>query len=208
MRKRFFAILLVLCLLPLGAQADFDPGKLNRFSRNPLLQDMKAYASAQLKEGNIKTESYLIYQQYSGKPSTVAAVAEAYAQLLLDKFGCELEKKFTVDCGNYARTGYAFSCDYAIDLSQFHVYGEEDDGRNWDSGDCNIFVQYTIPDSGTSYIHFYYSPEFTCKDEGYRYVMETGGSEKVIVNSFTTKTTPKPTARPTEKPDANTSATK
>lgn len=204
MKRRLLAVLLALCLMPIGALADFDPEKVfPQYSKTPKLPDLKAYASEQLKDGKREEESYLVYWRYSGKPSTIAAVAEAYVQLLQDEFHCALINHFTVDMGNYATTGYAFSRESGIELNDFYVYNEED-GRSWNSGNCHVFVSYTIPDSGTSYIHFYYSPEFTYTDEGYRYVMETGESEKVYVSPYTPKATPKPT----EKPDASTSATK
>lgn len=208
MKKRLLAILLVLCFVPLCALATFNPEKsMPSLSKTPALPALQPYASAQLKDEKKESESYLIHWRYSGKPSTVAAVAEAFVQLLQEEYHCDQVNCFTVDCGSYAVVGYAFTRKCGIELSSFYVYDEQE-GRSWNSGDCNVFVEYTIPDSGTSYLHFYYSPEFTLLDEGYRYVMETGGSEQVKVNHATAKPSATQKPRATEKPDASTSATR
>ena len=203
MKKRFLAFWLLLCLLPWTALADFDPSKVFAGAAVP---DIKAFASAQLKEGGQQTKDYLIYRKFSGKPSTLAAVAEAYVQLLQEEYAFKLEKKITIDCGSYARIGYAFSSSSLIRPSNFSVYSNDDEPY-WNSDNCNLFIQYIIPDSGTSYIHLYYSPEFTYKDQGDRYVKETGGSERVkVTQTAKPQATQKP--RATEKPDTSTSATR
>lgn len=158
MFKRIIAICLFVCLLSATASAvTFNPYKFGQ-STTPSLPSFTAYMGKYATAGKVTTEDYLVYEKYSGKPSSIAALAESYVHMLVDTFQFEIIDEQSLDFGNYTRIIYSLTLDTRKELSTFRVNNTGSEPE-WETPSANVIVQYTIPDSGTSYIHLYYSPE-------------------------------------------------
>lgn len=157
MFKRIIAVCLLFCLLAVNASAAFNPYKFGQ-SSNPSIPSFPAYMGKYATAGKVTTEDYLIYEKYSGKPSNIAPLAESYVRMLVETFQFEIIDERWADFGNYARITYSLTLDTRKELSTFRV-NNSDNEPEWSTPYVNVIVQYTIPDSGTSYIHLYYSPE-------------------------------------------------
>lgn len=192
MLKRITAVLLLLCTLTPAALADFNPYML-RQQLTPTIPSFDTYMGKYASAGRTETKSYLIYRKYSGKPSNIVAVAEQYVALLQDTFLFEIIDEKWMDFGTYARITYSLELDTNKDLSTFYI-SNGDDEPAWETPSAHVILQYTIPDSGYSYVHLYYSPEFNVTD--YTTVYAPPGK--------TTKTNTRKNATPT--PDTESSA--
>lgn len=155
--KKHIALFFVLLLLPLTASAAFNPYTFSQSSR-PSIPSFPAYMGKYATAGKVTTEDYLIYEKYSGKPSNIAPLAESYVHMLVETFQFDIVDERWADFGNYARITYSLTLDTSKELSTFSV-NNSDNEPEWKTPYVNVVVQYTIPDSGTSYIHLYYSPE-------------------------------------------------
>ena len=193
MFKRIIAMLLLLCTLTPAAFADFNP-YLFRQSSTPSIPSFDTYMGKYASAGRTETKSYLIYRKYSGKPSNIAAVAEQYVQLLQDTFLFEIIDEQWADFGTYARITYSLKLNTSKSLSTFYI-SNADDEPAWETPLAHVILQYTIPDSGYSYVHLYYSPEFKVVDHTTAYAPP---------GKTTTTTNNRKTATPT--PDAESSA--
>lgn len=167
MYKRLAAALLLICLLPVTAWADFNPYSFWQTTK-PTLPSFSSYMGKYASAGRTETKDYLIYEKYSGKPSNIAAVAEQYVALLQDKFRFEIIDEQWLDFGTYARITYSLTLDTRAELSTFYI-SNSDDEPEWETPSAYVIVQYTIPDSGYAYVHLYYSPELKYEDTGDRY---------------------------------------
>lgn len=155
--KKHITLFFVLLLLPLTASAAFNPYTFSQSSR-PSIPSFPAYMGKYATAGKVTTEDYLIYEKYSGKPSNIAPLAESYVHMLVETFQFDIVDERWADFGNYARITYSLTLDTSKELSTFSV-NNSDNEPEWKTPYVNVVVQYTIPDSGTSYIHLYYSPE-------------------------------------------------
>ena len=157
MFKRIIAVCLLFCLLAVNASAAFNPYRVSQSSR-PSIPSFPAYMGKYATAGKVTTEDYLIYEKYSGKPSNIAPLAESYVHMLVETFQFDIIDERWADFGNYARITYSLTLDTSKELSTFSV-NNSDNEPEWETPYVNVVVQYTIPDSGTSYVHLYYSPE-------------------------------------------------
>lgn len=195
MFKRIIAICLFICLLSATAGAvTFNPYRFGQ-STNPSIPSFPAYMGKYATAGKVTTEDYLVYEKYSGKPSNLAPLAESYVRMLVDTFQFEIIDERWADFGNYARITYSLTLDTRKELSAFRV-NNSDNEPAWNTPYANVIVQYTIPDSGTSYIHLYYSPEL-------RVVTHT---ETYAPPGKTSAPTAKPTKTPKPSVDTESSA--
>lgn len=186
--KKHITLFFVLLLLPLTASAAFNPYTFSQSSR-PSIPSFPAYMGKYATAGKVTTEDYLIYEKYSGKPSNIAPLAESYVHMLVETFQFDIVDERWADFGNYARITYSLTLDTSKELSTFSV-NNSDNEPEWKTPYVNVVVQYTIPDSGTSYIHLYYSPEL-----------------RVVTHTETYappgKKQTSPTAKPTKTPKPN-----
>lgn len=158
MFKKIIAVCLLFCLLAVNASAaSFNPYRISQSSR-PSIPSFPTYMGKYATAGKVTTEDYLIYEKYSGKPSNIAPLAESYVHMLVETFQFDIIDERWADFGNYARITYSLTLDTSKELSTFSV-NNSDNEPEWKTPYVNVVVQYTIPDSGTSYIHLYYSPE-------------------------------------------------
>lgn len=163
MFKRIVAILLLLaCLLPTAAGA-LDIRKI--MAASTTIPSLDAYMGKYASAGKTQTKDYLIYRKYSGKPSNIAAIAGNYVKLLDEEYGFEVIEELWMDFGTYARVTYALTRSSSSSLSSFYI-SNADDEPYWRTESANVILQYTVPDSGSAYIHFYYAPELTYKNNG------------------------------------------
>ena len=157
--KKLIALLLILVLLPVTAVAvTFNPYSFSQ-STKPSLPSFATYLDQYATIGTVTTEDYLIYEKYYGKPSNIAPITESYVAMLVDTFKFEIIDEQWADFGSYARITYSLTLDTRKTLSTFQVSNPSDE-PTWETPYANVIVQYTIPDSGMSYVHLYYSPEF------------------------------------------------
>ena len=170
MLKRIVAILLLVCMLPFTASAVTIKGFADKIaSQNKNLPSFNAYMGSYASAGTTQTKDYLIYRKYSSKPSNIAAIAGQYVNLLDEQYGFDLIETLWMDFGTYARVTFVLTRDVSYSVSSFNI-SNSDDEAYWESASGNVILQYTVPDSGSAYIHFYYAPEFVYKDLGDRYI--------------------------------------
>ncbi len=162
MLKRITAVLLLLCLMAGTASASTALEAL-RQKLSPRIPSFDTYMGKYASAGRTETKSYLIYRKYSGKPSNIVAVAEQYVALLQEDFQFTLIDEQWADFGTYARVTYSLEMSSNSTLSSFYI-SNGDDEPAWQTPSAHVVVQYTIPDSGYSYVHLYYSPELKVID--------------------------------------------
>lgn len=170
--KRIIALLLLVCLMPCVASAVSIKGFAAKIT--PTLPSFDAYKGSYLSSKRTETKDYLIYREYSGKPSNVAAVATSYVNLLVEQYGCDLIETFSIDCGTFTRNTYVLTHDNS-NLTSFYSYSTGNE-PTWKTQSGNVILQYTVPDSGTAYIYFRYSTKFNYKDNGDRYYQPSKGT--------------------------------
>ena len=193
MLKRITAVLLLLCLMAGTASAGTALERL-RQTLNPRIPSFDTYMGKYASAGRTETKSYLIYRKYSGKPSNIVAVAEQYVALLQEDFLFTLIDEQWADFGTYARVTYSLEMSANSALSTFYI-SNGDNEPAWETPSAHIVVQYTVPDSGYSYVHLYYSPELNVIDHTTAYAPP---------GKTTTTTNNRKTATPT--PDTESSA--
>lgn len=172
--KRLFALLLIFCLFPLPVLG----------ASSPSLPDLGAFSDSELETVTTEEESYIIKQKYSGSLEQVASIVEAYVELLEKSYDLKMSATFRVQHSqfyilNYKGTG---------SMGGFNVYNDD---YHWRCNDCQVYIDYTIPESGVSNLWIYYRPEFHFQDTGDRY---SGNAQ--AAPSPTAKSTAKATAKP------------
>lgn len=177
--KRFLFVLLALCLLyPCAAlAADGDLPDIEAFSNG--LVEIDADKTAE--------NDYKIKKMYRGTDADVLAVAEAYAELLMEEYGMDEVCRFPIveEDTDTARIYWAFK--YTKSKPSMNVNNIWNDGEGWKIMGYQVLIEYSQSDyySG-EYVQIYYRPEFNYTDTGDR--IEASAKS-------TTKTTNKTTGK-------------
>lgn len=161
MKSRILALLLALCLLlPLTASAD----------DTPILPDLGAFAGELLQSGDTEDFDFCKRVTLYGTRENVLLVAEAYVELLLEKYDITKHAHFTnFYDGGQSRRHYALG--YSGD-AQIGTVGYDDENEGWQITDAAIVLtcsQY----QQDNFVQLTYRAEFNYQDTGDRLEVAT-----------------------------------